>query len=251
MRRLSVPIRRPTHLTQLQFGATEIDLGPTFADQVMLEILGVRDYTLVQPWAEQMSDTTWAEKDPKEQYCLYPTTQKEVDSARQGASGQDVPVMGILMSDRPATLEAIDRELFSTPYLRESSLAVFRVSDTATPPRIHWLVLCRHRDTLPVSEQEGGGGGQIQDAATRLGGTLVYPKRMSITTLVKKPGVAFNAALTSQLAIPAVPVVSASPAASTSTALSVDERKKRVAFGLVGFGVLAAIGVWVWWRSKR
>ena len=244
MKRIATRYRRP-------FGAAESSPTPnrTFVEQVLLEMIGQRSPMAFVPWSDQVSDTTWAVRDPKQLYRLYPVTVEELQLARQNASGQDVPLVGFLMSDAPATLAAIDRELAGTPYLRQESMAVFREDDPGDPPRIYWLVVVRHRDTLPFSEQGGGGGASVGAAASKLSATLVYPEILTPTTNLRKPNFPFSIALTTQIE-PATTAAAVAPVPSAAPVVSDQERRQRLSYGLVGFGVLVALGLWAFYKSR-
>lgn len=172
----------------------------TFADEVLREMLQARPVGSFAAWAEQIGDTAWDDKIPAEfMYTAVPVDQDALNQVKQASFGHELPYVAMLLP-RPATLNAIDRELHGTPYKRDVSLAVYDLKNESQIPQILFLVYARHRDTLPFDQQGGGGNRSVQGSAERLGGRLVYVMQAPLPPH-RRPTVGFQDALNNQLGI--------------------------------------------------
>lgn len=241
-----------------------------FADQVLREMSSARPLGTLVPWAEQVSDVTWKEVPAEHAYSCFPVTDVQLQQAKAAAGGHEVTWVAILFS-QPATLNAIERALFATPYALSSSQAVYPPSYSGEVPRISFLVWARLRDSM-AGDGSGGGNRSMDEAARSLNGSLVYVVPSNLPDTTRRPTVSFSRALDAQLGITAPPIqtlplfsqasssdaplVDAPPVPTTVPASvrtnqaseATSSSKRTLAWVLAG-GIAAF--AFVWWMSSR
>jgi hypothetical protein len=238
----------------------------SFADEVIRELLGGAQIGTYVPWAEQVSDTTWKEIPAEWTFACVAIQDATLKQVANLAGGHEVPFVAILM-DRPATLNAIERSLYGTPYQLDSSQGLYPASASGTLPRIMFLVFCKLRDLEP-GDGAGGGSTSMDAAAAQLGGKLVYVIQATAPASAQRPTVSFQQALAAQLGqqpvpvpvvtpvigLPTVPRVGVTPVTAplvpAPAAPLVATKSSTNTWLMVFAGAAAAAGLW-WYAAKK
>lgn len=257
------------------FGRAAQGLGgeqANFANEIITELLTGATLGRYSPWAEQVSDTTWQEVPREWCYTLFPIDQALLQAAEAASFGHPVPFVALLFT-QPATLEAIDRALHGSRYVRDISLGIYSIEQPAVVPPVRFLVHTQHRDTLP-GDGAGGGPKSIDAVAQELGGQVVFVGQTPLPDGAPRPGVTFQEALDLQLGVPGtqpppgggtVPVgpppgaevvpAPAAPDSGAEPASLVVGTKPRADQGRNDLLVLALVGAaaagLLWWASRR
>lgn len=240
--------RTPVH----GLGAEELP-QVSFADEIARELLnGAVPFGAYVPWAQQVSDTSWQEVPSEWTFTCIPISNSLLGQVANLSGGHEVPYVAIV-TDRPATLNAIERAFFGTPYKLDSSQAMYPASyNGASEPKITFVIFGKLRELEP-GDGAGGGSSSMDSAAAALGGKLVYAIQGLPPSPANRPTMAFASVLAAQLGQTQVPTSKVIPGTVTVAPIQTPAVAPQPADNrwlLLLLGAAAAAGIW-WYVAKN
>jgi len=222
------------------------ELWDHLIDQLQLPTIGI--YTA---WgAREGLDWEPVRQPPETNILIAGLNDDTWNAAQSMAFGAPLPWIGILADRTPSTQEVIDA-LRGTPYEFFHTQAVYAQSDPADPPTIRFLHWARLRDQASADS----GTGSLTQAASRVGGQLVFAAQVNYDTSATRtpPATPFEDALNAQFPSaetapptgpsepgPGLPYQPPAPPAAGYGPYLVAMAATAVAFGAVGFFAVRA-----------
>ncbi len=181
------------HLGTGQHLAVEAMLR-TLRSSKVFEPLGV-----YVPWATQNGGVHWTTIGaPDHELIVYPTTAATIARVNAASYGSEVPWVAVL-TEKPVQAIVAEQAWDATRYDQFTVEAVYDVADSRPSPRIRFLYWAKLHDDV------GGGRESLDAVARRLGGRLVFPVQLALSSPRPLPPLPFQLVLDAQLAAQAAP----------------------------------------------
>lgn len=196
-------------------------------------------------WASRSGDDAFEEQAPQDR-LLYALTDAQVDASERLVG--EPPAYLAILTDAPPDTASIQNAVSGSRYAWSKSEAIYSQADPSRIPKmqfLNWAVLRPAADWKGRSETP-------QRASARIGGTLVFPVQIPVSTSDRElPQASFNDAFAA--AFPSagklLPQVVRAPEAGDATAVAA--RNALAVMLVVGAGALAVWGGYRMTQSLR